>query len=83
MRLSNYADRPCVEVTNVLHCKGTAVPLQAWSGPEASRKLGFPDFVTTTQEGGKFVSLTHRPPLPPQKSSWYSFMLEVDSTPGP
>ena len=42
-----------------------AVPLQARSGPEGSRKLKFPDFVTTAQDGGKFVSLTHRPPLPP------------------
>jgi len=42
-----------------------AVPLQAWSGPEGSRKLRFPDFMTTAQDGGKFVSLTHRPPLPP------------------
>jgi len=42
-----------------------AVPLQAWSGPEGSRKLRFPDFMTTAQEGGKVVSLTHRPPLPP------------------
>ena len=33
--------------------KGKAVPLQAWSGPEGSRKLGFPDFMTTAQEGGK------------------------------
>ena len=24
-----------------------AVPLEAWSGPEGSRKLSFPDFVTT------------------------------------
>ena len=45
--------------------KGKAVPLQAWSGPEGSRKLRFPDFVTTVQDGCKVVSLTHRPPLPP------------------
>ena len=44
---------------------GKAVPLQAWSGPEGSRKLRFPDFVTTAQDGGKVVSLTHLPPLPP------------------
>ena len=44
--------------------KGKAVPLQAWSGPEGSRKLRFPDFMTTVQNGGKVVSLTHRPPLP-------------------
>jgi hypothetical protein len=27
--------------------KGKAVPLQAWSGPEGSRKLRFPDYMTT------------------------------------
>ena len=41
-----------------------AVPLQAWTGPEVSRKLRFPDFVTTAQDNGKVVSLTHRPPFP-------------------
>jgi len=45
-----------------------AVPLQARSGPKDSRKLRFPDFMTTAQDGGKFVSLTHRPPLPPGNS---------------
>ena len=35
-----------------------AVPLQAWSGPEGYRKLRFPDFMTTAQDGGKVVSLT-------------------------
>ena len=44
--------------------KAKAVPLQAWSDPKSSRKLRFPDFMTTTQDGGKVVSLTHRPPLP-------------------
>jgi hypothetical protein len=44
--------------------KGKAVPLQAWSGPEGSRKLRFPDYMTAAQDGGKVVSLTHRPPLP-------------------
>ena len=42
-----------------------AVPLQAWSGSEGSRKLTFPDFMTTAQDGGKVASLTHRPSLPP------------------
>jgi hypothetical protein len=45
--------------------KGKAVPLQAWSGPQGSRNLRFPDYMTTAQDGGKVVSLTHRPPLPP------------------
>ena len=42
-----------------------SVPLQARSGPEGSRKLRFLDFMTTAQNGGKVVSLTHRPPLSP------------------
>jgi len=45
--------------------KVKAVPLQDRSGPEGSRKLRFPDYMTTAQDGGKVVSLTHRPPLPP------------------
>jgi len=31
-------------------------------------------------EGGKVVSHTHRPTLPPRKYSWYSFLLEAEST---
>jgi hypothetical protein len=44
--------------------KGKAVPLQAWSSPDGSMELRFPDFMTT-QDGGKGISHTHRPPLPP------------------
>ena len=44
--------------------KDKAVPLQSWSGPEGSRKLRFPDFMTTAQGGGKVVSLTRRPSIP-------------------
>ena len=39
--------------------KGKSVPLQAWSGPECSRRLRFPDFMTAAQDGGKVVSLTY------------------------
>jgi len=45
-------------------CKGKAVLLQAWSGPERSRKPGFQDYITTAQDGGKVVSPVHRPPGP-------------------
>ena len=67
----------------ILKVKGKAVPLQAWSGPECSRKLRFPDYMTTAQDGGKVVSLTHRPPLLPKKFCLYSILLEAESTPGP
>jgi len=60
----------CFECTNhvipAVIKKGKSVPLQAWSGPEGSRKLRFPDYVTTAQDGGKVVSLMHQPLfLPP------------------
>ena len=43
---------------NVLYkIKGEAVPLQAWTGPEGSRKLRFPDFVTT-HDGGRLSALS-------------------------
>jgi len=45
--------------------KVKSVPLQGWSGPEGSRKLRFPNFMTAAQDDGKIVSLTHRPPLSP------------------
>jgi len=45
--------------------KGKAIPLQAWGGPEGYRKLRFPDFMTTAQDGSKVVSLMDRPTLPP------------------
>jgi len=51
--------------TLMICSKGKAVPLQTWSGPEGSRKLRFPDLMTTAQDSGKVVSPTHRPPLPP------------------
>ena len=37
--------------------KGKAVPLQAWTGPEVSRKLRLPDFVTTAHDGGRLSAL--------------------------
>ena len=37
----------------------------------------------SAHEDGKVVSPTHRPPLPARKYTWYSFLLEVESTSGP
>jgi len=61
--------------------KGKAVPLQTWSGPEGSRKLSFPDFVTAAQDGGK-VSLTHRPTLPAGNSPGTHFCYRLSRPQG-
>jgi hypothetical protein len=37
----------------------------------------------SAHEGTQVVSSKHRPSLSPQKYSWYAFLLEAESTPGP
>jgi hypothetical protein len=37
----------------------------------------------SAHEGGKIVSPRLRPPLSTRKYSWYPFLLEAESTPGP
>ena len=76
MHINPLLKRCYVSNGKIILYNGKAVPLQAWSGPEGSRKIKFPDFTTTAQDGGKVVSLTHRPPLPPGNTPG---MLEAES----
>ena len=46
--------------------KGKSVPLQALTGPEGSRKLRLPDFLTTVQDVGRLSAL-HTDRLEPQE----------------
>jgi len=64
----------CVTASYII--KGKAVLLQAWSGPEGSRKLRFPDFMTMAQPYAPAA-------FTPRKYTWYSFLLEAELTPGP
>ena len=52
-----HAQGKTVKLFRSVKGKGKAVPLQAWTGPEVSRKLRFPDFVTTAQDGGRLSAL--------------------------
>jgi hypothetical protein len=59
-----------------------SVPLEAWSGPEGSRKLRYPDVMTTAQGGGKVVSYTHRSHLPPGNSPGTHFCYRLSRPQG-
>ena len=63
-----------VQVSVAKSTKFKAILVQASTGPEGSRRLRLSDF----QAIG-----TRRLPLPQRKCSWYSFLLEAESTPGP
>jgi len=46
---SSLSDRTVPRTRSVIWAlkkKGKAIPLQAWTGPEGSRRLRFPDFKT-------------------------------------
>jgi hypothetical protein len=64
--------------------KGKVIPETDHGGPEVyetTRLPYFPDSRLT--DGGEFVNLMSRPPFTPQEDSWYSFLLEAESIPGP
>ena len=65
-----------------INIKKAAVPLQACSDTEGSRKLRFPYFMTTARVDGKVVSPTHRPHLPPGNSSGTHFCQRLSRPQG-
>jgi hypothetical protein len=63
--------------------KGKAIPLQALTGPEGSRRLRLPGFKTVGTWRWQGCQPYTLAAFTPRKYSWYSFLLEVGSTPGP
>jgi hypothetical protein len=64
--------------------KNKAIPVTGREGLEGCQKWRLPHLLDNRlSDGGKVVSLTRLQPFTPQESSWYSFLLEAESTPGP
>jgi hypothetical protein len=60
------------------------MPVLGRGGPWGFETSRLPHFLDNRlTDGGEVVSLTSRKPFTPQEDSWYSFLLEAESTPGP
>jgi hypothetical protein len=63
--------------------KGKAIPVTGRGGPQSCEMTRFQHFLDSQlTDGSEVVSLMRRPPFTPQEDSWYSFLLEAESTPG-
>jgi hypothetical protein len=56
-----------------LASKRYSSPVTGPEWPRGFQELRFPDFVTKVQDGGKVVSFTHRPHLPPGNATGTHF----------
>jgi hypothetical protein len=63
--------------------KGKAIHVTGHGNPYGCETSRLPHFLDNRlTHAGEVVSLKRRPPFNPQEDSWYSFLLEVESTPG-
>jgi hypothetical protein len=63
--------------------KGKAIPVTGRGGPLGCETPRLPHFLDNRPtDGGEVVSLTRWPPFTPEEDSWYSFLLEAESTLG-
>jgi hypothetical protein len=69
---------------NADYKKGKANPVTGREGPYGCETSRFQHFLDSRlTDGDEVVSLTRRPGgIYPQEDSWYSFLLETESTPG-
>jgi hypothetical protein len=67
-----------------LKVKGNTIPVTGYGGPQGCKTSRLPHFLDNRfTDSGEIVSLTLWPPFTPQEDSWYSFLLEAESTPEP
>jgi len=73
--MNEYTLRNNAEAEQSLYCPGQPLFIQSLKLPQFSRQ--------SAHEGGKIISSTHLSPLPRTRYPWYSFLLQIVSTPQP
>jgi hypothetical protein len=63
--------------------EGKAIPVTGRQGPQGCETSRLPHLLDNRFTDSGDVSLTRQPSFTPQEDSWYSFLLEAESTPGP
>jgi hypothetical protein len=64
-------------VEHLVYLRGKAIPVTGREGPWGCERPRLPHFLDNRlTDGGKVVSCPY-----PQEASWYSFLLEAESTP--
>jgi hypothetical protein len=85
----SHAKRPILRpiLQLLLSCSlllSKAIPVTGRGGPYNCETSRLPNFLDNRfTDGGEAVILRRRPPFTPQEDSWYSFLLDAESTPGP
>jgi hypothetical protein len=65
--------------TTVQQVKGKAIPIQALTGPEGSRRFRLPDYKTIGTWRWQGCQPYAPATFTPRKYSWYTFLLEAES----
>jgi hypothetical protein len=82
--LARYETHIFTSLSTVHLNKGKVIPVTGHEGPRGCETSRLPHLLDKRlTDGGKVVSLTRRPPFTSHGDSWYSFLLEAESTPWP
>jgi hypothetical protein len=87
MKLESYVfvHVPASKVRVIYPCKGKVIPVTGCGGPKGCETSRLPYILENqSTDGSEVISLMCQlAALYPQEESWYSFLLEAESTPGP
>jgi hypothetical protein len=82
--LIKYLPQKCFKSELKILLRSISYPCNRPWSPQGCETLRLPHFLDNQlTDIGEAVSLKSWPPLTPQEHSWYSFLLEAESTPGP